>query len=166
MRLPTWTPLAATLLLGACSSPITTGARPDGVLAELADPDAVELLALHPYPHALGDDDADLPRFHGYGVLGRAPLADDEQENRVLALVERGIETSDGMVAACFDPRHGLRVTAGGATWDFVICYACLSMNVFRDDVQLEGHLTSDAVEPQMTALFESAGLTIHRDGD
>ncbi|MEM7307867.1 MAG: hypothetical protein AAF682_14405 [Planctomycetota bacterium] len=163
MKSRTTAALAATLLIGACSRSLATEVRPDGVLAALADPQAVELVALHPYPYQLEEAD-ERPRFHGYGVLGRAPLDDGGDRNRVLALVERGIEASNGMVAACFSPRHGLRVEADGSRWDLVVCFECLSMKVYRDGEQVDGHLTSEVVEPQVTALFEASGLAIHGD--
>ena len=156
------------LLLGSCSgSPNQGGERPDGVLAALADPERVELLALHPYPYQLEGGEDGLELFHEYGVLGRAELEDGVGGNELLALIEQGIEESNGMVAACFNPRHGLRVAADGSTWELLICYECLSMQVYRDGERVEGHRTAESVEPQVSATYRAAGLEIHRnDGD
>lgn len=156
--------LLALLPLAACSgSPTESGEKPDGVLAVLANPDRVELIALHPYPHQI-EGDQEMERLHDYGVLGRNALADSASANEVLALIEQGIEASNGMVAACFNPRHGLTVTTADAVWDIVICYECLSMQVYRDGERVDGHLTAESVEPQVTAIYQAAGLTIHQD--
>lgn len=161
MRLPgIWLALS----LAACSGSQTeSGVQPDGVLAALANPDRVELVALHPYPHQI-EGEEEMERLHGYGVLGRAALDDSAQGNEVLALIEQGIEASNGMVAACFNPRHGLTVTQGEEVWDLVICFECLSMQVYLDGERNGGHLTVERYEPQVTAIFETAGLTIHAD--
>lgn len=153
------------LVISACSgAPNEDGVRPDGVLAKFADADGVELLALHPYPYQLDRDGDEMERFHGYGVLGRADLVGKATANELVDLIERGIEGSNGMVAACFNPRHGLRVTVDGSDWDFLICYECLSMKVYRDGDGQGGHLTVQSVEPKVTAVFAAAGLQIHRD--
>ena len=155
--------LLIALPVAACSgSPTESGAQPDGVLKAFADAQQVTLVALHPYPHEL-EGDASLERLNGYGVLGRSELRDAATANQVLALVEQGIEASQGMVAACFNPRHGLTVTTSDAVWDIVICYECLSMQLYRDGERDGGHLTAESVEPQVTAIFEAAGLSIHR---
>ena len=162
--LPRRSSLLIALLLAACSGSQTeSGVQPDGILASLADADHVELVALHPYPHEI-EGEQEIERLHGYGVLGRAALNDLAQGNQVLALIEQGIEASNGMVAACFNPRHGLTVTQGDEVWDLVICFECLSMQVYLDGERNGGHLTVERYEPQVTAIFEAAGLTIHAD--
>jgi hypothetical protein len=109
-------------------------------------------------------DGQDLEEFHGYGVLGQAPLRDQASRNELIATIERGIEASSGMVAACFNPRHGLSVTVNGSTWDLLICYECLSMQVYRDGEEQNGHLTAELVEPEVSAVYRAAGLVIHVD--
>lgn len=154
--------LLVTLSLAACSgSPTEKGTQPDGVLAALANPDRVELVALHPYPHEIEEEER-MDRMHGYGVLGRAVMSDAASANALLAEIERGIEASGGTVADCFNPRHGLRVTVGETLWELVICYECLSMQVYRDGEHVDGHTTVERTGIEVTAVFETAGLTIH----
>lgn len=123
--------------------------------------------ALFPYEHEYMEggehaDEADtVARFHGQPVLGTARVDDLATRDLILQLVERGIEASDGTVAACFDPRHGISVAIDGATIDFLICYECLSMEVYRNGERADGHLTVEAVEPELTRLFEDHGLVI-----
>ena len=42
-------------------------------------------------------------------MLRRAEIGPAAQQREILELVERGIRESDGTIAACFDPRHGIR---------------------------------------------------------
>ena len=44
------------------------------------------------------------------------------------------VEHWDGAFAACFNPRHGIRVKAKDAVFDFVICFECNSVAVFRNE--------------------------------
>ena len=155
--------LLSLLPLAACSgSPTENRAKPGGVLAALANPDRVELIALHPYPHQIKEDEQ-MDRMHGYGVLGRAVMSDDASANTLLAGIEIGIiEASDGLTVDCFNPRHGLRATVGQTLWELVICYECRSMQVYRDGEHVDGHTTVERTGIEVTAVFEAAGLTIH----
>src|SRR5947209_12483411 len=98
---------------------------PAEVRSVLAGADRVELFSLSPSrPTAMVrpdgsryPSDADLEqaeKFHDWKVLGRTVIADRGTRRDVVAAVERGIADSDGSVAACFNPRHGLRATQGG----------------------------------------------------
>ncbi|MEZ5977763.1 MAG: hypothetical protein R3F34_06050 [Planctomycetota bacterium] len=153
-------PLLVALALGSCASG-SVGTAPDGVLAHLAHPDAVEIYALDPSPPGSRELDASVPVFHEYEVLGRATLSSSAERDELLALVERGIEDSDGRAARCFIPRHGIGVVKDGVQWDYVICFECLWMRVYRDDVRVEQQLTTDGPRDAVTALFERHGLTI-----
>jgi len=160
--------LAAMLPLASCAGrkqahEVTEDAAPTGVLADLVGADSARVYALHPYPHAVEADPG--PRFHDYLVLGEAELADVADGDYLLALLELGIEGSDGRVAGCFNPRHGLRVEKDGRTTDFVICFECFSMEVHEDGAATGGHETSSEPERVVTAFYEARGLTIHTDG-
>jgi hypothetical protein len=48
---------------------------------------------------------------------------DFESEGQYLLSVANQYENSRRL--KCFDPRHGIRVTRGGVTVDFVICFQC-----------------------------------------
>lgn len=141
-----------------------------GTLAALAHSDALVIHALHPYPRVFEDGSsvelADGEAFHGYQILGTSEVDDAAQRELLVLLVERGIEASDGRVAGCFNPRHGLSIEKDGLVTDLVICFECHSMSVFEDGVEVAGHRTADSVEPRVTQLFEQSGLTIHSDDE
>ncbi len=149
------------LLLAACSS---SGSPSDPVVAAaveeiLAGPDSFELLTLEPLPLMAGAT-TEGRVFHGYEVIDAAALDEDAQRTALIGLVKRGIQKSDGMVAACFNPRHGLHVTRGGQAADFVICYECLSLDVHGPRGQ-ENHTTIEGVQPGVDRVFGTVGLRI-----
>jgi hypothetical protein len=62
---------------------------------------------------------------------------DDAARGAVGALVG-GIRP--GVGAKCFEPRHGVRATAGDATVDLVVCFACAWVYVYlgpEDDAEM-----------------------------
>ena len=149
------------LLVAACSS---SGKPTDPVFAAaveeiLADADSFELLTLDPMPLMAGSTYAGRV-FNGYKVLDAADLDDDAQRSALIGHVKRGIQKSDGTVAACFNPRHGLHVTRDGQAADFVICYECLSLNVHGPDGR-ENHTTIEGVQLGVDRVFDTVGLRI-----
>lgn len=88
-----------------------------------------ELYSLNPKPVREGG-------FHGWPVLGSTPLKGDGAK-QVRAAVEKGRAESDGSVAGCFQPRHGIRIVQGKKTYDLVICFECGSVSVYDGDERL-----------------------------
>lgn len=165
--------LLATLSCSAADTPPAERGRPDGIPASvhelLSSPDTIELLALDPLHVSMhtaeGQPEFAGPQLHGYEILETAELADPLVQGRLLGLIYKGIEDSDGRVAACFNPRHGVRVTHAGQVVEFVICYECLSMHVHapaHDTPETRlSVLTAQAVEPEVSAIFRNASLTL-----
>jgi len=129
----------------------------------LAAAQGARLYALHPYLHETsGPAWADAERLHDYVVLGSAEVAADDAA-AVLEAIFDGIRASDGTVAACFNPRHGVRVVDGEHVVDLVICFECLSLSVHRDGEFVQSLTTTSAPEAALAPALEAAGLTLHR---
>jgi hypothetical protein len=73
------------------------------------------------------------PKLHGFKILGRTNL---DQKQTVAAVNAFKVAISDcGRASvACFDPRHALRLTKDGQTYDLLLCYACQNLYVYRGD--------------------------------
>lgn len=129
----------------------------------LAAAESATLYALHPYPHETeGEEWAEHARLDDYVVLDQAEV-DAATARKVLTLVYDGIEASDGRVAACFNPRHGIRVSGPSGDYDLVICYECLSMQIHHDGEFVQNLLTAEATEKALTPIWAEAGLELHR---
>jgi hypothetical protein len=137
---------------------------PSSCIRILRAPESMELLALDPRPiDARPVADRNVPServFHGYEILGHAPLIGVKPRRKLTEVVFKGILESDGKVAACFNPRHGLRAVREGQVVDLLICYECLQVEVHGPGKK-ESALTSDSVEPEVTRIYQVAGLTI-----
>lgn len=81
--------------------------------------------------------------FHGYPVLGKIELNDKTDRQTLLQALAQGIDDSDGTVAGCFIPRHGIRAVKGIQTLDYVICFECMQV-VIHDNGVITQELTTD----------------------
>ena len=111
----------------------TVRARNNALPPELAQ-------VLHNAQHAMlyslepwADPEGDVPRLQRYQILGRTEL-DATQTSVAAKEFEGSVGQWNGMVAMCFDPRHALRIVAEGHTYDFLLCYRCQELYVYRDE--------------------------------
>ena len=82
--------------------------------------------------------------FHGFTILGRAEITDEKDKVALVKGFAKGISENTNTFAGCFNPRHGLRLVVGTNTYDFVICFHCLSVMTygFNDN---QGFLVSNS---------------------
>lgn len=108
------------------------------------------LYSLEPW----ADPDEKAARLHNFEILGQSPLSVSQRSTAVEA-IDAAIAGFDNVVASCFDPRHALRIQSNGHTYDFLLCYSCHQLEIYRDDKWLEslGAAGSPAV---LNALLDS----------
>jgi hypothetical protein len=114
--------------LGADPSPPTiTNVIPAAAAAILEQPDQFELLSLNPQlqQEAAGVD------YHGFRVIRTVVIKDAETRQRLVSSFKIAVAENQGTVAACFNPRHGMRVTRNQKQVEFVICFECNRVRVF-----------------------------------
>lgn len=91
------------------------------------------LYSLEPW----ADPEEKAARLQNFEILGQSPLSASQRSVAVEA-IDTAIAGFDNVVASCFDPRHALRVQANGHTYDFLLCYSCHQLEIYRDDKRLE----------------------------
>lgn len=119
----------------------------------LNDADRYELLSLRPYPWK--------PGFYRHEVLGSTLITDAKTRDRLNRALQRGARESDGTEMSCFNPRHGIRVTHAGVTTDFVICFECRQVEVWRGDKKIAFFLTSESPQPAFDDVLRNAGVPL-----
>ena len=77
--------------------------------------------SLDPHPHEGPPNGG----FHGYKVLGEKEITNTEERRDLLTKLAQSIRQNPEEMAACFDPRHGLRFKAPNELIDIVICFEC-----------------------------------------
>src|SRR5262249_3205646 len=99
--------------------------------------------------------------FHGWELLGKTTVNDAETRTKLVAAFKKGVDENKGVVAACFNPRHGIRVTHDGRTVDFVICFECFSVQVFAGDKQTKGFLITDSPASAFDSVLKEAKVPL-----
>jgi hypothetical protein len=99
--------------------------------------------------------------FHGWKVLGKTAVKDADVRQKLVAALEKAAADNDGMAAGCFNPRHGIRVTHGDKTLDFVICFQCFQVEVYAGDQRAKGFLITDAPKTVFNKVLEEAKVPL-----
>jgi hypothetical protein len=119
----------------------------------LNDADRYELLSLYPY--------LSKPDYYNHEILGRTVITDVAVRDRLNHTFQAGVRQSDGTIMACFYPRHGIRVTHAGVTTDFVICFECRQVQVWRGNQKIASFLVSESPQPAFDDVLKSAGVPL-----
>jgi hypothetical protein len=134
-------------------------AIPAEAKAILENADELELLALDPnHPKKKPVED-----FHGWEVLGKKTI-DQAERRRLVEAFEKGVAEPHVQPAHCFNPRHGIRVTKGGKSADFVICFECHQVRVYMPGQKEKLFLVSSAPADLFNKILKGAGIKLPVD--
>ena len=154
--------LLAVLVVALCPYAEAARARlPAEVFRALDSPSEVTLYATNPDSRAFHwwfDR-----RFHGYRILGKVSVADPVQRREVAEVVSQAARSygGDGGDNKCmFSPRHAVRLVSGAKTYDFLICFQCLQMEVYAGD-QLVSSLSSGGSPEVLNRILRAAHVRI-----
>lgn len=64
--------------------------------------------------------------FRSHPVRGYAAITDKAEIRELLQALIKGMRDSDGAIASCFLPHHGLTIEHAGKKVDLLICFSCL----------------------------------------
>jgi len=122
--------------------------------------DTLELVALDPdWPTK--ESLADPTTLHGYNVRGRATLESRPLRLELLVALGDGARENNGMVAACFNPRHALIAEFQGKTCELIICFECLTFQVYDGSEKIETVDLSETPRKAFDRIFTEAGLSL-----
>jgi hypothetical protein len=110
-------------LLRAADNPI-----PDDFSKALDKARVLELYSLDPGAPVKKGDTA----FHGWKVLGKTEVKKKALAKLVAALKKGAAEADQKVSAGCFRPRHGIRVQLDGKSYDFVVCFECVAVLLYK----------------------------------
>jgi hypothetical protein len=152
---------------------LPTGARADDppawkdARAVLEKASEWELLALDPFERTPDPKDA----FHEWQVRCKTTVKSADARKALLAALDKGIadhaekrrkELEMGLLKAggCFQPRHGLRATAGGQTVEVLICFECAPVHFYLGE--RKGHVeTVESPQDAFDRVLKDAGVSI-----
>lgn len=102
----------------------------------------------------------DAGAFHGVPVLGQTSIEDQKKRAELISALYDGINDSDGTVAACFIPRHGIHIVQGQQVVDYVICFECLQVEIYQGNAQ-SSKLTTQSPRKVFNKYLKDAGLPL-----
>jgi hypothetical protein len=150
--------VVSALLAAGCSSGFSH-VIPARAVAILDDAESFELLCLDPERTERGEQTAST--YHGWKVLGVAAVPDADTRQRLLTALKRGVDENKGAVAACFNPRHGIRATRGSDTAELVICFECFSAEVYLGGRRTGNFLTTNSPQPVFDDVLRAADVLL-----
>jgi hypothetical protein len=119
----------------------------------LTNADEYELFSIQPDLRP-----GDLSHFK---VLGKVAISDPQLRAKLNAALQRGVRQSDGLRAKCFNPRHGIRVTRNGVATDFVICFECKQVEVWRGGQRLADFTVTNSPQATFDEVLTAAGVPL-----
>ncbi|MDF1799976.1 MAG: hypothetical protein P1V81_12430 [Planctomycetota bacterium] len=121
---------------------------------------SLELVALDPdWPTK--ESRLDPATLHGYGVRGRATISDRSLRLELLTALGDGARENNGMVAACFNPRHAIVAELEGRTCELIICFECLTFQVWDGSERVETVDVSETPATRFNEIYTAEGLSI-----
>jgi len=153
--------IAIILCLAAAEASAKEALTPEAAQVLHAARSAV-LYSLEPWTDP---EDTKVRRLDGYAILGHTRITTSQTAAAVLE-IERSIAAwEDGPIALCFDPRHALRVRAEGHAYDFLVCYECEKMQVYKDGALVAfTHVRSSRAV--LDAMLRKSNVPLSSSGD
>ncbi|MBI1314507.1 hypothetical protein GC176_24710 [bacterium] len=118
-----------------------------------------ELLSLEPNG---GQETEGENRFHGFEILGATAINDRATQAEIVSAFERGIaDNLEGVGAACFAPRHGIRVTHDGNVHEFLICFECWITKWYINGKDAGGMSPTSVAQPVFDRVLRKASIRL-----
>jgi hypothetical protein len=130
---------------------------PESFREVLQNADLFELLSLD--PNAMPTREPG--HFWGWRVLGLTAVEPPAARQEVFAALERGIAENTGWVAACFDPRHGIRARRGDQLVELVVCFRCSQVYLYADGKWDGSVLITHSPEAVFDRVLSAAGVPL-----
>src|SRR5262249_1520099 len=119
------------------------------------------LYSLQPLPMGFDAEERNaVTTFHGFRILGQTPIRDAKVKSRLLAAFYDGIGSSDGMVAGCFNPRHGIRAGQSPKSLDIVVCFQCEQIEIHDEHGKRTVPITRSP-QPVLDRILSEAGVVL-----
>lgn len=126
---PNWLWVILIALIGLGLSGCKRTALPEELSQALREGTEFELISIEPKDN----QEIDSPnRIDGNLILGRTAVTDKETRDALVHAIEESAIPMDGSVACLIKPRHVVRVKHNGEVYDFIICFQCKIMQLWK----------------------------------
>ena len=118
----------------------------------------ITLFSLEPWGLINTNDDL----LHGFKILGQTTLDEKQTAIAVNAFESAICQKERRFTLACFDPRHAIQVIDKNRTYDFLLCYACGYLYVYRDN-EFDASLEAFGSPEELNALLVVAKIPLSK---
>ena len=129
-------------------------------LDKLDTPQQLTLYSVDGRDFEPGEEPKTDEKFHGYPVLGKVEITEEGQRRDLIAALKVGIDLSDGKLAACFWPRHAIRMVRENQTTDLVICFECYQLRDYKTKQVKTITITRDP-QPLFDKTLQEVGIKL-----
>ncbi|MBL8821288.1 MAG: hypothetical protein JNJ77_01780 [Planctomycetia bacterium] len=131
-----WISLTIVLACSSCSDNWKPQELAD-YLAPISDADKVTLYSIDGKdPEGSKPSNKGAEKFHGTPVLGTIEIKDSQIREQLVQALLKNMQVEGKAIPACFIPRHGIRAEKSGKTTDYVICFECYQVEVYRNTMR------------------------------
>ena len=117
------------------AAPSSVNALSDEAARVLGSPHSTTLYSIEPAERLKSGDKV----LHGFKVLGQTNL-DSKHAQLAANAFQKAVTNWDDVTYECFEPRHALRISSRSHTYDFLLCYQCHELDVYKDDKLLDNY--------------------------
>lgn len=117
-----------------------------------------ELFSLDP---EVEQDAANPETFHGWKVLGSVEVTDKATRLKLLESLKASVAANRNEVAACFWPRHGIRVNYQGMQQDYAVCFQCYQGRWYTGAEVNEGFALTDSPRDEFNRVLTKANVSL-----
>lgn len=98
--------------------------------------------------------------FMGYPVFGTVTIHDAGKRQELYSRLHENINRRNVEIAACFWPRHGVRLKFGNRVIDYALCFQCSNYRKAENGQSESGSIQGDSVE-LMNKYLTQAGVKL-----
>lgn len=124
-----WLGVILIAVIGLGLSGCKRTALPEELSQALREGTEFELISIEPKDN----QEIDSPdRIGGNLILGRTAVTNKETRDALVSAIEESAIPMDGALACHLKPRHVVRVKHNGEVCDFIICFQCKIMQLWK----------------------------------
>jgi hypothetical protein len=119
----------------------------------------VTIYSVDPYSRAKEKKGKEL--LCDYIVLGKKTLSDKEQKANLQQALGKSLSTDLAKAAACFWPRHAIRLEHDKSTLTLIICFECSQCRVYLNDNGLINLYLIQAIKSEFDPIYSKHKLPV-----
>ncbi len=111
--------------------------------------------------HRLAGWSNDPPNFHGFAFKSTDIVTDSALITDLLSELQYQLNHRKDGASMCFNPRHVISIETDDASFDFLICFECHKIKIYKDHAYIDEISIKNVSEGRVNQLFNLASQKI-----